>query len=320
MLSGSEAIPLFIWWMALSIPALLGLSQFIWSTSSAGAMSGGFRGGGRFSSSSKLSLHLFNWSSSLVSTLPFLSLMGLSVYLYFPANCLVTSYSCLMYPWADGSSAFLARSSMKFALSVFTLFLKSSLFDGIFSFPELRGMCWSTSPWYVFIMCLCPCFLLQEGLVGFRICLWLSVRRALLSPCPLDSPHCTVFWCFSWLLFSLASSSFWSALDGGLMLHLPTLYSYWSSELSSYADMVDWIVFMWSGAMQVVLWILRCLRWSCCKIHNSRSTSRHLHLFCHPCLPLTSSYPLLSDPILAFKSPLTIVMSFSFSHNVCGLS
>ena len=46
--------------------------------------------------------------------------MGLSVCLYFPANCLVISYSCFMFPWADAS---LARSSMKFALSVFTLFL-----------------------------------------------------------------------------------------------------------------------------------------------------------------------------------------------------
>ena len=74
--------------MAFSISALFGLSQFIWTTSSACTMSGGFGGGGRFS---KCSLHLFNWSSSMVSTLPFLSLMGLSVYLYFPANFLVIS-------------------------------------------------------------------------------------------------------------------------------------------------------------------------------------------------------------------------------------
>ena len=109
--------------MAFSISALLGLSQFIWSTSSAGVMFGGFWGGGRFNSSSKCSLHLFNWSSSLVNTLPFLSLIGLSVRLYFPTNFLVISYSCFMFPWADASSASLARSSMKFALSVFTLVL-----------------------------------------------------------------------------------------------------------------------------------------------------------------------------------------------------
>ena len=60
ILSGPEAFPLFVWWMAFSSSALLGLSQFIWSTSSAGAMSGGFCGSGRFSSSSKSSLHLFN--------------------------------------------------------------------------------------------------------------------------------------------------------------------------------------------------------------------------------------------------------------------
>ena len=58
--------------------------------------------------------------------------MGLSVCLYFPANCLVISYSCFMFPWADASSASLARSSMKFALSVFTLFLTA-----LYTFPVL---------------------------------------------------------------------------------------------------------------------------------------------------------------------------------------
>ena len=111
-----HAFPLFTWWMAFSISTLLGFSQFFWSTSSAGAMSGGFWGGGRFSSSSICSFHLFNWSSSLVSTLPFLSLMGLCMCLYFPANCLVIAYRFFMFPWADASSASLARSSMKFSL------------------------------------------------------------------------------------------------------------------------------------------------------------------------------------------------------------
>ena len=172
--------------MAFSISALLGLSQFIWSTSSAGVVSGGFWGGGPFSSSSKCSLHLFNWSSSLVSTFPFLSLIGLSVRLYFHANFLVMSYSCFMFPWADASSGSLARSSMKFALSVCTLFLtalfasvlflcccfccsRSAVVNCPFLFfpylyfvesvcrnpvfllvfllsPERRCMCWSTSP------------------------------------------------------------------------------------------------------------------------------------------------------------------------------
>ena len=95
-------------------------------------MSGEFWRSGRFSSFSKCSLHIFNWSSSLVSTLPFLSLIGLSVRLYFTANFLVISYSCFMFPWADASSASLARSSMKFALSVFTLFL-TALFASVYS-------------------------------------------------------------------------------------------------------------------------------------------------------------------------------------------
>ena len=57
--------------------------------------------------------------------------MGLSVCLYFPANFLVTSYSCFVFSWADASSASLARSSIKFALSVFTLFL-TALFVSVY--------------------------------------------------------------------------------------------------------------------------------------------------------------------------------------------
>ena len=80
----------------------------------------------------KLSSHLFNWSSSLVSTLQFFSLMGLSVCLYFPANCLVISYSCFMFPWPDASSASLARTSLKFSLSVVRLFL-TALFAFVYT-------------------------------------------------------------------------------------------------------------------------------------------------------------------------------------------
>ena len=57
---------------------------------------------------------------------------GLSVCLYFPANFLVISYSCFMFPWAGASSASLVRSSMKFALSVFMLFL-TALFASVYS-------------------------------------------------------------------------------------------------------------------------------------------------------------------------------------------
>jgi len=93
-----------------------------------------------------------------------------------------------MFTWADASSASLARSSIKYSLSVFMLFLtalfasvcssctavlaalvrlllfapfflpdcilwkwqqKPSLCVGSSSFPEFRCMCWSTSPWSV---------------------------------------------------------------------------------------------------------------------------------------------------------------------------
>ena len=56
--------------------------------------------------------------------------MGLC--LYFPANVLVMSYSCFIFPWADASSASLCRSAMKFSLSVFTLFL-TALFASVYS-------------------------------------------------------------------------------------------------------------------------------------------------------------------------------------------
>ena len=59
-------------------------------------------------------------------------LLVLSVCLYFPANCLGISYSCFMFPWTDASSASLARYSVKFALSVFTLFL-TALFACVYT-------------------------------------------------------------------------------------------------------------------------------------------------------------------------------------------
>ena len=51
--------------------------------------------------------------------------------LVLSCNFLVISYSCFMFPWADASSSSLARSSMKFALSVFTLFL-TALFASVY--------------------------------------------------------------------------------------------------------------------------------------------------------------------------------------------
>ena len=62
-----------------------------------------------------------------MSTSLFLSLIGLSACLYFPASFLVVSYSCFMFPWAAAFSASLTRLSMKFSLSVFRLFLLSCL-------------------------------------------------------------------------------------------------------------------------------------------------------------------------------------------------
>ena len=59
--------------------------------------------------------------------------MGQSVCLYFPANRLVISYNCFMFPWADASSASLAWFPMKFSLSVCTLFV-TALFASVYSY------------------------------------------------------------------------------------------------------------------------------------------------------------------------------------------
>ena len=94
-------------------------------------MSGGLLGAGRFNSSSKWSLHLPIWSSSLVRITSFLSFIGLSACLNFPASFLVVSYSCFMFPRAAASSASFARLSIKFTLSVFTLFF-TALFATVY--------------------------------------------------------------------------------------------------------------------------------------------------------------------------------------------
>ena len=52
--------------------------------------------------------------------------------LYILANFSVISYSYFMFLWADASSASMDRSSMKFSLSVVTLFL-TALFASIYA-------------------------------------------------------------------------------------------------------------------------------------------------------------------------------------------
>ena len=110
--SGPAAFPLLRVMMAFLISAFEGLSQLTGSSVSAGGMSGGESGVGRFSSSLKCSAHRFSCSLVVVSGFPFLSITGLSVCWNLSVSFLVTRYRSLRFPCPAPISACLARSSM----------------------------------------------------------------------------------------------------------------------------------------------------------------------------------------------------------------
>ena len=110
--SGPAAFPLLRVVMAFLISAFEGFSQLMCSSVSAGGMSGGESGVGRFSSSLKCSAHRFSYSLVVVSGLLFLSITGLSVCWNLPVSFLVTRYRSLRFPCPAAVSACLARSSM----------------------------------------------------------------------------------------------------------------------------------------------------------------------------------------------------------------
>ena len=104
---------------------------------------------------------VLRWSLQLVSiTGKYIAIVifdgGLSVLMYLPVSVLVISYSCFMFPWAHASSASLARSSVKFALSVFTLFL-TALFASVYSScaAAFVALIWLllTAPFFSFLTC-----------------------------------------------------------------------------------------------------------------------------------------------------------------------
>ena len=72
--SGPAAFPLLGVMMTFLISSFEGLSQLMGSYVSAGRMSGGESGVGRFSSSLKCSAHRFSCSLVVVSGFPFLSI------------------------------------------------------------------------------------------------------------------------------------------------------------------------------------------------------------------------------------------------------
>ena len=110
--SGPAVFPLLRVIMAFLISAFEGLSQLIGSSVSAGGMSGGESGMGRFSSSLKCSVHRFSCCLAVVSGFPFLSITGLSVCWNLPVSFLVTRYRSLRFPCPAAVSVCLARSSM----------------------------------------------------------------------------------------------------------------------------------------------------------------------------------------------------------------
>ena len=77
--SGPAAFPLLRVMMVCLISAFEGLSQLMGSSVSAGGMSGGESGVGRFSSSLKCSAYRFSCSLVVVSGFPFLFITRLSV-------------------------------------------------------------------------------------------------------------------------------------------------------------------------------------------------------------------------------------------------
>ena len=111
MWSGPAAFPLFKCLIARLISSLLGRSQLISRSTSAGKISGVVLGAGLFKSSLKCSAHLFNWSSVLVKTFPSLSFIGVVTYRCFPERVFVILYSSFRLPLPAASSASVANCS-----------------------------------------------------------------------------------------------------------------------------------------------------------------------------------------------------------------
>ena len=100
--------------IAFLISSLVSLSLFNSSHSSACCISAVFTVAGLVNNSSTYSAQLFVCFSIVVSVFPFLSLIGVLTYLYFPANRLVVLHSSFTFILDAASSACLAKLSVKF--------------------------------------------------------------------------------------------------------------------------------------------------------------------------------------------------------------
>ena len=173
-------------------------------------MSGWFRGLGLLSSYPKCSAYLLSCLSTPVGTVPFLSLIGRSDFLNFPANFFVVSYSCFMFLLAAALSASSAGHSTKSRLSVLTFFL-ISLFAAVCYF-------WDAA--FAALVRL----LLTAPFLSFLICIFLIVSAEIQSFCcgfllPSTSSHVvftvSLMWlqCLSMFTPSSSSSTSWRTLN-----------------------------------------------------------------------------------------------------------
>ena len=86
-----------------------------------------------------------------------------------------------------------------------------------------------------------------------------------------------------------------------------------------------WFSVTWFGDIHVALWMRSCGKmlppitswfWA----HRSAKRYPFSFICPSPCVPMMSSYPVLSIPILALKSPISMVMSFAplLSNTACS--
>ena len=76
-----------------------------------------------------------------------------------------------------------------------------------------------------------------------------------------------------------------------------------------------WFSVTWFGDIHVAVWMHLCGKMlppitSWFRVHRSAKRSPFSFICPSPCVPMMSSYPVLSIPILALKSPISMVMSF----------
>ena len=288
----------------------------------------------------------------------------------FPASFLIVSYSCFMFPRAAASSASFARLSIKFTLSVFTLFF-TALFATVYcswaaAFVDRVLLSFRTA-FFSFLTCnflivsteiqsLCCLFFFpstsshvlvhvffRHSQCGFTSMFSLSRRSCNVSYLLLSvslsvsilslsfrnsTLYLVLFFHFSTLLFSFnfsfVSTRWWSEAASAPLCTLTScidLLNFWLIQIWSI-----WFSVRWSGDTYVALWILLCgntLPPIINFLNEQRSANISPFSFISPIpwVPMTSSYPLLFDPIFALKSPMSMVTSFAFilSRTVCSL-